>query len=180
MWLRSVRHWLAYKEMDEAEKARSFPVMLRGSALIWYENVSEDIKEDFEKTAEAFLARYHIVGVTGWKDAASMWCTPQLPHQSVDDYLNQMERKPSKTSMPEEQKRYAIINGLKPSIRQQVRPRFNPASKILEEILQRSRHGSRSHPDGAIFKIDLERHPIRGGAPTACDRTRNLRVQRRI
>ena len=120
MWLRSVRHWLTYKEMDDAEKARSFPVMLRGSALIWYENVAEDIKDDFEKMAEAFLARYHIVGVTGWKDAASMWCTPQLPHQSVDDYLNQMERKASKTSMPEEQKRYAIINGLKPSIRQQV------------------------------------------------------------
>ena len=120
MFLRSVRHWLAFKEMDPAEKARSFPVMLRGSALVWYESVPEDVREDFERTAEAFLARYHIVGVTGWKDAASMWCTPQLPHQSVDDYLNQMERKASKTTMPEEQKRYAIINGLKPSIRQQV------------------------------------------------------------
>ena len=31
-----------------------------------------------------------------------------------------MERKASKTTMPDEQKRYAIINGLKPSIRQQV------------------------------------------------------------
>ena len=69
---------------------------------------------------QAFLDRYHIVGVTGWKDAASLWGTPQQPHQSVDDYLNQMERKASKTSMPDEQKRYAIINGLRPSIRQQV------------------------------------------------------------
>jgi hypothetical protein len=120
MWLRSVKHWVAFKEMDPAEKARSFPVMLRGSALVWYDNVDDDVKNDFDRMTQAFLDRYHIVGVTGWKDAASLWGTPQQPHQSVDDYLNQMERKASKTSMPDEQKRYAIINGLRPSIRQQV------------------------------------------------------------
>lgn len=120
MWLRSVKHWVAFKEMDRAEKAKSFPVMLRGSALVWYDNVDDDVKDDFDLLTEAFLDRYHIVGVTGWKDAASMWSTPQLPHQSVDDYLNQMERKASKTTMPDDQKRFAVINGLRYNIRQQV------------------------------------------------------------
>lgn len=49
-----------------------------------------------------------------------MFASPQQQQQSVDDYLNKMERKAAKTKMAEEQVRHAVIYGLRPAIRQQV------------------------------------------------------------
>jgi hypothetical protein len=119
-WLQSVRHWLAFKQFNKRQSANAIPVLLRGSALVWYGNLPDEVKQDFDKLTEAFISRYHIIGITGWKDTAELWANPQNPHQSVDDYLNNMERKAAKTNMPEEQKRHAIIYGLRPAIRQQV------------------------------------------------------------
>ena len=73
-WLQSVRHWLSFKQFKKRQSANAIPVLLRGSALVWYGNLPDEIKQDFDTLTEAFLSRYHIV--TGWKDTAELWANP--------------------------------------------------------------------------------------------------------
>jgi hypothetical protein len=49
-----------------------------------------------------------------------VWNYHQQPDESVEEYLNNMDKKLSKIEASTEQKRHAIINGLRPNIRQQV------------------------------------------------------------
>ena len=56
----------------------------------------------------------------GWQDTAMLWSCKQAPGQSVDDFINVMDKRASKIQASEETRRYAIINGLLPAIRRQV------------------------------------------------------------
>ncbi len=119
-WLDSVRHWLRYKEMNAAQSCAAIPVLLRDSALCWYNGLDNAVKNDFPQLCAAFVARYRTTGITGWQDSAAVWSLKQGENQSVDDYINLMEKRAAKTNIAAEQKRHAMIQGLRPSIRQQV------------------------------------------------------------
>jgi hypothetical protein len=119
-WLQSVRHWLTFKEFTDAQSCTAIPVLLRDSALCWYTALPAATKTDIGQLTTAFLRRYKTDGITGWQDNAAIWTTKQLPSQSVDEYINLMEKKAAKTTAPDDQKRHAIIHGLRPAIRQQV------------------------------------------------------------
>lgn len=119
-WLDSVRHWLRYKEMTPAQSCAALPVLLRDNALCWYNGLADAVKNDFAQLCEAFVARYRTTGITGWQDSAAVWSLKQGEHQSVDDYINLMEKRAAKTNIADEQKRHAMLQGLRPGIRQQV------------------------------------------------------------
>src|ERR1044072_10028351 len=119
-WLTSVNHWLKFKQFTDAQSCTALLLLLRDSALCWYNALPDATKVDLTLLTVAFLRRYKTDEVTGWQDNAAIWTTKQQPTQSVDDYINLMERKAAKTTAPAEQKRHAIIHGLRPAIRQQV------------------------------------------------------------
>jgi hypothetical protein len=119
-WLNSVKLWLAFKSYNNAQSCAALPVLLRESALCWFHALPDATKQDFNALSTAFLDRYKTTGITGWQDSATLWRTKQQEAQSVDDYINKMEKLCSKTTVSDEQKRFAIITGLKPSIRAQV------------------------------------------------------------
>ena len=127
-WLRSVEHWCRFKQVVDPQKSAAVPVLLRDSALYWYDTLSEQQKTNFTQFREVFLARYKNESLSGWQDAAAVWNTKQQPGQSVDSFINIMERKTAKANVSQDQKRYAIISGLKPSIRRQV------SQHIIESI----------------------------------------------
>ena len=116
----SVRHWLNYKGMNNAQSCAALPVLLRENALCWYNALDQPTQNDFTLLTAAFLLRYKSAGVTGWQDAAAVWGARQTDTQTVDDFINKMERLSTKVNMTAEQKQHAMLNGLKPNIRQQV------------------------------------------------------------
>ena len=118
-WIESVRHWIKFKAFSEAQSCAAFPLLLRDGASGWYRGLTDAIKNDFERLTQAFIERYGTNAVTGWQDTAAVWTMKQGP-QSVEDYLDAVEKRASRTNMSEEQKCHAMINGLRGSIRQQV------------------------------------------------------------
>ena len=119
-WLESVRHWARFKQLNAAQSAAAIPVLLRDSALTWYNALADAVKDNFDQLCEAFLNRYRPNGITGWRDAATVWSSKQGHHQTVDDFINIVEKQAARAQMDDLQKRYAIIQGLRPTIRQQV------------------------------------------------------------
>ena len=121
-WIRSVEHWMLFKDMRDAQKCSAVAVLLRDSALYWYDSLTEQQRTDFRDFKDAFLTRYSTSQLTGWQEAAEVWKAKQRPDQSVDNYINMMERKTAKINATPEQKIFAIINGLLSPIRSKVLP----------------------------------------------------------
>jgi hypothetical protein len=119
-WLETVRHWIAFKAFDDAQRCAAFPLLLREGASSWYRELPDATKNDFDRLSRAFATRYQRATVTAWQDNAAVWTVKQSPLQSVDEYFDHIENMASKTTMPEDQKCHAIINGLRGNIRQQV------------------------------------------------------------
>lgn len=119
-WLETVRHWLAFKAYSEAQRCAAFPLLLRDGASGWYRELTDAVKNDFDRLTHAFVDRYRTNAITAWQDTAAAWTLKQGPQQTVDEYLDAMEKCTYKTNMLEEQKCHAMINGLRGNIRQQV------------------------------------------------------------
>jgi len=119
-WLRSLEHWMLFKQIVDPQKSAAVPVLLRDSALYWYDSLNETERSQFPQFKAAFLARYSTNKLTGWQESAEVWKTKQRPDQSVDSYINSMERKTARINATPEQRLYAVINGLLPNIRRQI------------------------------------------------------------
>ena len=50
--------FLVFGRDDEAVKLRSFPLVLREEAKVWFQNLEVRRKEDWETLRESFLHRY--------------------------------------------------------------------------------------------------------------------------
>ena len=186
-WLRQVEHWMRFKNLVDPQKSAAVPVLLRDSALYFYDTLTNNQKTDFEQFKEAFLARYKTNALNGWQDAAAVWNYKQLPGQSVDTYINIMQRKTSKSNMSDEQKRYAIINGLKPTIRKQVLQHtiesIDDIRKWASIVEASEAEESNTDTNTAILKEIQEQIKgiqLRALSPVRPDRTRSASPPRRV
>ena len=119
-WMRDLEHWGAFKNMNNEKILGLMPLLLKDGARLWFDALHNDIRGDFRRVREAFLEQYRRDRATRWRDAASVWATTQQPHQSVDSYLTDIQKKAMKTAMTDEQLRFSVIHGLRPDIRQMV------------------------------------------------------------
>ena len=72
-WLRQVEHWMSFKNMIDPQKSAAVPVLLRDSALYFYDTLTNTQKTDFDEFKIAFLRRYRTDGLNGWQEAAAVW-----------------------------------------------------------------------------------------------------------
>ena len=117
-WLRDVEHWVAFKKLDAPGVLGLIPLLLKNSAKIWYEKLENGKKDTFEHFKAAFNEKYKVDESQQWFNVASIWSTSQKDGQSVDEFINEVERKAMNVSADEDHG--AVMNGLRPEIRQMV------------------------------------------------------------
>jgi len=53
-WLLHIQRYADYKQMNNDDKAASFPLFLEDSAIDWYDNLKDEIKNDFVGMIDQF------------------------------------------------------------------------------------------------------------------------------
>ena len=82
--------WVAYKALNDGQHATAIPVLLKNSALIFYQGLPDSTNQDFAIFEAAFLQRFMLDGNLSWANNLKLWECKQLPDQSVDNYLNEI------------------------------------------------------------------------------------------
>src|SRR6266568_4643163 len=116
-WLRSLQYWVAYKTLNADQIKAAIPVLLKDSALIFYQGLPAGQKDTLEHFAVPFLRHYKTDGTLPWIDLAALWSCKQTPSQSVEKYLREISKLALKAEAPPEQILQAALSGLSPQIR---------------------------------------------------------------
>ncbi len=116
-WIRSLRYWLAFRNLNNAQTIAAIPVLLRASALIFYQGLPDGQKDTLDHFEASFLQHYRTEGTLPWLDLAALWQCKQVPPQTVEQYLNDIARLAQRTNAEAPQVLQAALSGLAPHIR---------------------------------------------------------------
>lgn len=120
-WLKSVMYWVVYKKLNAESAMAAVALLLKDGALLWYDNLEEDVKHSAENFVREFKKRYVTPDeINKWKDVLAVYDEKHTDGQCVNDYIDLVLKRGSKAKASEEQILAAIIGGLRPNIRRHV------------------------------------------------------------
>lgn len=132
-WLEHLDRYAKYRELTHDEKVRVFKVLLREDAAQWFQDLNDDLKDDFGLLVKAFKDRYFKMPELKWEDERSLWNNPQKVGESVEKFVARLSRIARRSDIAQETLRNAIIGGLRPSIKQLV---VHLGAESIDDILK--------------------------------------------
>ena len=133
-----------------------FKVLLTGPAALWLDGLPATSTNNWANMKTAFETRYIPPGFMKYLYANDVFNTKQ-GDSSVDDFCTKMQKLGRELNASEEMLRFAVINGLKPDIRNHV-TRTQPTT--WNDLVQHARIGEMCSPvvppTDPTFAVKLE------------------------
>ncbi|HSN23733.1 MAG TPA: hypothetical protein VLS45_06140, partial [Methylomicrobium sp.] len=144
IWIDYFLRYTNFKQMDDEGKLDLFKLLMTDQAADWLKSLPSTTTDDFDVLLEAFKQRFAHTKLQTWRTATSIWKTTQKPTESVDEFITTIKNTARKIpGMDDQQIIYAILQGLRPSIRAHVLQQSHDtlqqvesAARIAEEALR--------------------------------------------
>src|SRR6266568_4692784 len=117
-FLEDAESFFAYRKLTEAEKIGAFSLLLKGPAKYWYSSLAD--KTSYNNISAAFKTQFASNSAITFRDMASVVAAKQLPDESVELYMARVQKLAKKAGATEDQLRFSLVNGFKPTVRQHV------------------------------------------------------------
>ena len=116
--------WLAYflrctrfKRYANDDVVRTFPLVLRGTAADWHEQVAGAFHSDFDRLQQVVKEWFTPSDFTRWDKISDLFPTTQRTIQLVDEFVVQLQKLANAVDMRDDTLiRCAVQKGLKPHI----------------------------------------------------------------
>ena len=132
-----IERYATYRHLSEQQRLELLPVLLRDSAIDWYETLSHDEVSSWPNFKKSFLDRFGRTAATRFRDMTTLWSTSQATDETVDNYYSRMvnlaRRLPHLDNVII---RDAVIRGLRPSIRAKV---LSAEVQTMKQLLDTAR-----------------------------------------
>jgi len=159
-WFRHFNNYCAYKQYTNDKAMALFRVVLVDSAVVWYDSLEETTRADWDRLRAAFLQRYTTPEFLKYKRANSLFKHKQ-ECRTVDDYLAYVQKLASQINAGDQMLRFAVINGLRPEIKNHVTMK-QPTS--WQELVDAARVGEMcatpAQTDNMAVQIELMRDQL--------------------
>ena len=136
-YLAYIERYATYRHLSEQQRLELLPVLLRDSAIDWYETLSHDEVSSWPNFRKSFLDRFGRIEATRFRDMTTLWSTSQATDETVDNYYSRMvnlaRRLPHLDNVII---RDAVIRGLRPSIRAKV---LSAEVQTMKQLLDTAR-----------------------------------------
>jgi len=137
---------------DDCVRVTTFRTLLRGIALLWYDDLDEDDRCSFEQLKAPFLSRFN--------DNSQKWLVQETldsrtlkKGEPIDNYVNDMLRLAHKLKLSNTETCNAIKRGLYPELKMYI---ISSAPPDLEALLSKIQMGHtirQLHSDDAILPL---------------------------
>jgi len=154
LWLNRFKDYCQWKAYDEHKARALFKVLLRDSARVWLESLDDDTVNSWTNLQQAFNARYMTASFLKYKHASELFNKKQN-NETVGDFCAQMQHLANQVNADEQILRFAVLNGLRPDIKDHV-TRLQPADwKSLVEAAKIGEMCSPLHSETSTVAMQL-------------------------
>ncbi len=116
VWWTSVEQYVAFRKLTDEQFMGLFPLLLRGTAAQWYQNLKDAEKKDKATLKTTFSTAFQQGNAALWARERQLFGKCQ-GEQSVMQYITNMQTAARGLDLPDEQIIRVIVGGLKPPIR---------------------------------------------------------------
>ena len=118
IWIRRYKMYMSLKNWDEVQGAKTMPLLLRGAAAGWYDSLPQQAKTSFSELQKAFEERYLPHPAMRWANLEAFNARRQGSTESVDDFVQDMQRRGSELRKGDQEVMETVIRGFQDHIRQ--------------------------------------------------------------
>jgi len=154
-WLRRFNNFCTYKGFNDDKSKALFKVLLVDSVAVWLESVDVATANDWEALQEAFKVRYTTASFLKYHHANELFNKKQ-DKESVDDFCAEMQSLAKQINADEQMLRFAVLNGLRPDIKNHVTRAQATDRRTLVEAAKVAEMCTPIASDGAVAGLNVQ------------------------
>ena len=153
-WLRRFRHYIEFRQMDDSTAIQLFRLLLTEIAADWLEALPAADRQSLTTLCTAFSNRFIHSDILKWKQMSEAFTRQQGPSECVDTFIADIQNLARRVPVTDEHMiRYALIKGLKPSIRHHV---LQAQVTTLEDTIRAARVAEAAASAGPADNTDVQ------------------------
>ena len=134
-WLAHFLRYTEYKQFTDVDIVAIFPLFLKEAALDWFDNLSQDIKSDWQELLNNFRTYFGKSELDYVFAEETVFSRVQRPKEKVRDYIAQMQKLARRIpNLQDGILQWVILRGLRPQIKAgviQMKGEINTVADIL-------------------------------------------------
>lgn len=119
-WINYFEKYCQYKDFTDEDRLRLMKLLLVEQASDWVNSLQPEQLQSYATLQAAFRERYFRSPQLRWKDESTLFNSPQLDTESVDNYVARLQKIARRAGSNETTLHHAVINGLKGPIKMAV------------------------------------------------------------
>lgn len=154
--------WAELKNYDNARRLRLFPRLLESVAKNWFEDLEEDVQDNWDQLRAAFEGKFNAPDAK-MSRYRQLRQRRQKKDESVEEYIKSMQKLGSSLGKAEQDLIYSIIEGLSDPIKDQLAlhdiTSFGQLDRLAQAAEDRVNRGkgsvneaSKAGPEAAVVK----------------------------
>ncbi len=117
LWWDSVTNYSTYRGLNDQQTVALFPLLLRETALGWFQTLPEGSRDTTEHLKPAFLDAFGQPEATRWSRERMLYSMQQTPSQTTLQFVTKVRTAADGLKLDDAHLLRLIIGGLRPSIR---------------------------------------------------------------
>lgn len=170
-WLEEFNRYVEFRGLPNTEKLQLFKILMRDGAADWLSTLAKDKTASWDELIKEFKATYFSSPELKWAKTRDLFHEPMKETERVDDFVIRIRKSAKRLNLGEEVLHYAILNGLRPAIRNQV---LAKGVQSLEETLRIARIAECSVQTDPVQALLME--ALKSNKETAQTQSRAINV----
>ncbi len=117
VWWNSLEHYVTFKKITDDQFLGLFPLLLRGTATQWFQNLAQGDTDSKAHIKTAFEAAFKQREASKWKKERELYSRKQQDSETVLHYITEMQTAARGLEVPPAQLIRVITGGLHPHLR---------------------------------------------------------------
>lgn len=119
-WLNYYERYAEYRSLSDIDRSRLFCMLMHDTAGDWLSTLGVDITQSYDRLKDEFKQTFFKSDQLKWRDASKLFNEHMKPSEKVDEYVTRIKRAARHLNVSEEILNYAILTGLRPTLRTHV------------------------------------------------------------
>lgn len=116
-WAQQFERYCIFRQLGRKQAANLFPLLLKESALFWFNDKFPVAPDTIENVLKQFRERFGINDNARWRKKLDLWHRQQGATEDVEAYIMDINRKANKLSVTPDDMIDILIQGFRPEIR---------------------------------------------------------------
>ena len=116
-WWANFHRYVEFAGIEGANRGKLLGLLLAGTAQLWFDSLTEAVKDDYERLEAAFREKYIVLGPNNLQIQMQALARQQLPTETVDEFIADARAKMANFNYNNELQMTLILNGLRSDVK---------------------------------------------------------------